>query len=98
MDASEILQSMYIDLPCDQDVVLTENILAWTDNFGAENSVSINDIAFAGDKAAWWQCNAAGRDLVLIRLHPTIVITLADSIEYHRATFPGKLYNIFLYK
>ena len=52
MDAKEIIKSIYYDLPFDENVELKDEILIWIDNFGGENSVSINDIA-CNEKPPW---------------------------------------------
>ncbi len=97
MDKKEILRSIYVDLPDDKNVELKDDILIWIDHFGAENSVSIEDIAYENSKIAWWQNNSAGLDLVFLKLHPTILITWQIPLNT-MGQFSWGCSNIFFYK
>ncbi|ALR30369.1 hypothetical protein ATE47_07465 [Chryseobacterium sp. IHB B 17019] len=97
MEAKKILKSIYVDLPYDKNVDLKDDILIWIDNFGAENSVSIKDIAYEENKIAWWQCNSAGLDLVFLKLNPKILITWEIPLNTMGQSSLG-CSNIFFYK
>ncbi|WP_185287595.1 hypothetical protein [Chryseobacterium lactis] len=61
---------------------LTEQKIVWTDHVGMENSVSPHQTAINNDGViAWWQCNAAGKEEVRIRLKEKKVITWKPPIN-----------------
>ncbi len=97
MDAREIIKSIYIDLPFDENVELKDNELIWIDNFGGENSVSIKDIAFNEKSFAWWQCNSAGLDSVFLKLNPQILVNWKIPLNTMGQPSWG-CQNIFFYK
>ncbi|UKB83093.1 hypothetical protein LF887_19065 [Chryseobacterium sp. MEBOG06] len=54
---------------------ITEEKIVWTDNFGAENSVSVYQTAVNSyGILAWWQYNEAGKEQVYIRINERTLI------------------------
>ncbi len=63
------------------DTELKDDCIYWKDNFGAENEIHINQIAFNGHLIAWWQENEIGKELVRIKVKDEIIVNWRPPIN-----------------
>jgi hypothetical protein len=73
MTKQDLLNQIYHEIDF-SDGELEEYKIIWKDIFGAQNYISINDIAYSNEMYAWYETSDIGKDKVKIKWNESLII------------------------